>query len=238
MPTSVAAALILVLAVVPGAVGVYTFAMINGTDWRQKEWEAVVQHIGFSALGLLLYVLLARSFGWPPASHVVPTAYQSIQADQLHLLLVPYLGHLVGGGIVGVLAAGLDRISARITRSTHHANSWNRFANKCVEGRWVVVTLTSGDVYAGIVRVADVGVPSAERDLILGEPALYDADRGNYYVTSFNEIFLPAALIQSVGALQRDGDVRIGPSLGEPLFPKETAYEGVQASDKGTPAPG
>jgi hypothetical protein len=237
LPTTVAAALVLVLAIVPGAAGVYTFAIINGTDWRQKDWEAVVQHVGFSALGLLLYVLLARALDWPPASHVIPAAYQTIGADRLHLLLVPYLGHVAGGAAVGVVAAGMDRLSAKITRSTHHANSWNRFANKCVEGRWVVVTLTSGDVYAGIVRVADVGVPIAERDLILGEPALYDPGKGNYYVTPFSEVFLPAPLIQSIGALERDGDKRIGPPLGQPLFPKEISNAGPEAASTTTTAP-
>ena len=50
MPTSAAAALVILLALVPGASGVYAFNQTVGPDWRQKEWQAAVQYIAFSTL--------------------------------------------------------------------------------------------------------------------------------------------------------------------------------------------
>jgi hypothetical protein len=38
----------------------------------------------------------------------------------------------------------------------------------------VVISLTNGDAYAGKLKVADSGVATPDRDLILEEPARYD----------------------------------------------------------------
>lgn len=223
MPDTIVAALILVLAVVPGSLGVYVFAVVNGADWRQKDWEAAVQHVAFSVIGLLAYVLAARLLNLLPAAHVTPSAYRTVDAATLHLLLLPYVGHLAGGALIGLLAALGDRIVSRLSKSSFHASAWNSFATTSLQDRWVVATLTSGDIFAGRIGVADVGVAAAERDIVLREPALFDPTKQNYLATPFYEIFLPSALVQNVGVLARDADQRLGPQPGQPLFPQEVA---------------
>jgi hypothetical protein len=202
MPTTAAAVLVIVVAIIPGALGSHLYAVLNGLDWRRKEWDTAIRYIAFSILGLVLYVLLAEPLHWLPAAHVIPDPYTDprLQTGSLARLAVPWL----------VKGSAPDR--------------------------WVVVTLKAGDVFAGVVRVADVGVPTEDRDLILGEPALLDPTTGKYIVTPYHEIFLPAALIQNLAVLPRANDARIGPGPGAELFPKEDAHV-TQASSGATPTP-
>jgi hypothetical protein len=155
----------------------------------------------------------------------------------LSSLALPWLGHLAGGGVVGVLAAGSARIVARITSSTALPGSWDAFVKGSAPDRWVVVTLKAGDVFAGVVRVADVGVATEDRDLVLGEPALLDPKTGKYIMTPYHEIFLPAALIQNLAVLPRANDARVGPEPGAELFAKEDEHVERQRAEPSASTP-
>jgi hypothetical protein len=208
MPTTAAAALILAVAIIPGALGTYVYASLNGLHWRQSAADTVVRYLSFSVLGLVTYVLTANRFGWPPAAHVIPAEYASTDfgATTLPGLTWPYLGHLAGAALVGILAALGVRLLAFMTRQSHRPATWDTFVTKSVAGRWVVVTLTSGDVYVGVVDVAELGAAAEERDLILGKPGTLSAE-GNYEPTTFHAVFLPAGLIQNIAALAHPIDL-------------------------------
>lgn len=220
MPTSAAAALVILLALVPGASGVYAFNQTVGPDWRQKEWQAAVQYIAFSTLGLLIYVLLAGLFEFLPAAHVIPKTYETISASQLTSLLIPFAGHLGCATLVGFLAAKIHGFVSSAFGASKHSSAWTDFVDSCVPKRWVVVTLTTGDVWVGMVHCVDTSVADTERDIAISEPALLDSATGQYKVTPYHSMHFPARIVQNVGVLANASDTRIGPGVGQPLFPK------------------
>ncbi|HTK31872.1 MAG TPA: DUF6338 family protein [Candidatus Saccharimonadaceae bacterium] len=215
-----ATALVLAIAIVPGAFGSYLYEALNGLDWREKDWGAAIRYVAFSALGLIIYILFAAPLQWPPAIHVLPATYLAggLPAGVASKLAIPFLGHLIGSGFAGLAAALGVRTLARYTRGTYHPGSWDAFARVSAAGRWVVVTLKSGDVFAGYLAVADTGVASNDRDLVLREPARLDKERDEYVATTYWEMYLPAALVQNLATVSSERDVRKGPMPGESLW--------------------
>ncbi len=222
MPLNVATILVFALGLVPGALGSYAWAAINGLDWRQKDWESAIRFIAFSVLGLALYGILTLVFDFVPPFHVIPQSYapDHLTVGSLNRILVPYVGHLVCSGIIGALAALLDRLVCHLTGAASQPSTWDYFLEKCLPQRWSVITLTSGDVYAGFVRSAEHSAAAAERDLVLGQPARLDVNTGNYVVTSYNDLFVPAQLIQSIATVRLDAELQAAPAQGTFLFPE------------------
>jgi hypothetical protein len=236
VPTTLAAVTVLVLAVVPGMIGVYAFATINGTDWRHKDWQVAVRALSFSVFGLLVYSLLALSWDWIPPLHVIPSSYRPdwLRASKVAGLLLPFAGHCVSSGIVGGVAAGLDRCVAKISRASPHVCAWDDFVGTRLADRWVVITLASSDVYAGYVALADVGVPATDRDIILTEPARFDPETRQYVVTSYRHMFIRAELVQSIATVALPTDAPIGQPIGQPLFkPHDTERKEATAAEAG-----
>ena len=66
MPTSVAAVLVLMLALLPGMLGAYFLEHLGGRDWRERDWRAALRYLAISVLGLALYAIIARRLSWPP----------------------------------------------------------------------------------------------------------------------------------------------------------------------------
>lgn len=220
-------ALVLLIAVVPGALGSYLYDTLNGLDWREKNWGAAIRYVAFSAVGLAFYVLVGSGLRWWPAIHVLPITYTSatFSADLLPRIVVPFLGHLTSSGLVGLAAAWAARSVATITGTTARPGAWDVFVKDSASSRWAVVTLKSSDIYAGYIFVADVGVPSSDRDVMLREPARYDPDKKAYIATPYWDIFLPAGLIHTIAVVRLKEDRPIGPTSGKPLFPREIADE-------------
>ena len=142
MPTTVAGVLVLLIAVIPGALGSQVFDSLNGLNWREQDWKAAVRYVSFSAVGLAVYVLSASALHWPTAIHVLPSTYTApdFGASKLPLLAYAFLGHLAAGGLVGFGAAYARRALALLTSSTPYPSSWDAFAREFTEGRWVVWT--------------------------------------------------------------------------------------------------
>jgi len=147
-------------------------------------------------------------WNWAPAVHVIPETYAggTLTASTLPRLVVPYLGHIAGA----VLAAAVAPLGtwglALITRNDVRPSAWDAFVRRSVEGRWVVVTLTTGDVVVGQVETVEVSVATEERDLILSRPGTIN-EAGTYEpTTSFHKLFLPASLIQNIAALANRSD--------------------------------
>jgi hypothetical protein len=227
MPTTIATAFVIVIAIVPGAVGSFLYNAVIGLDWREKDWDAAIRYVAFSMLGLCVYILVADRLNWWPAIHIIPATYaeSTFVPSVMPRVVWPYLGHLCGSAAVGLAAALAKRAMGRISGATPYPGAWDAFVRDSLPDRWVAVSLKSGDVFAGYVKIADVGVTSADRDIVLSEPALYNADTKNYTTTSYHQLFLPADLIQNVATIANEADQRLGAVAGTELFTKESLHE-------------
>jgi hypothetical protein len=220
LPLTVATAVVFALALVPGAFGSYAWAALNGLDWRQRDWESAIRFIAFSAVGLALYSIVAASVHLAPAIHVIPATYAapSFAASDLPKILLPYIGHIACAGIVGACAALGDRAVSAATGAAPQVSTWDYFLEQSAPGRWVVITLKSGDVFAGFIRTAEHSAPTNERDIVLASPARFDTTRSSYVVTNYRDIFIPAELVQNVATVREDADLAIVPKPGSALF--------------------
>jgi hypothetical protein len=220
VPTSLAAVTVLVLAVVPGAFGEYAWSLVNGQDWRKKEWETALGFLSFSVIGLALYVCAGLVIPLPPAVHVIPSTYEAttLNAAGLSRVFLPYLGHIVASTLVGIVAALAHRGISAVFGLSPQPSAWDHFIKKCVPGRWVVVTLKSGDVFAGYIETAEQAAPANERDVVLHYPAKRDETTQSYKVTSLNDLFLPADLVQNIGTIRLDSELAKDPAVSTSLF--------------------
>lgn len=237
MPTTLAAVVVLALAIVPGALGTYAWRALNGEPWHQKDWEAAIRFVAFSVVGLGIYVLAALWLGMPPAAHVIPASYEpgTLRPDGLGGIFLPYLGHIISSALVGGMAAGAHRMVCRLTGTSPHPGAWDHFLKKSLPLRWAVVTLKSGDVFAGYVRTAEESAPASQRDVILSFPAKYDEGTRSYLVTPYRDLFLPADLIQNIGTIRQPDEMGPAKDINEPLF--ESRPDERQADSEDTAAP-
>lgn len=221
MPTTIASAIVIALAIIPGAFGSYVWDLVNGHDWRAKEWESALRFLAFSILGLAIYVLCAAAMGLPPAIHVLPATYAApnLTSDALLRITLPYMGHIVGSSLVGGIAAIAHRGVCKLRGWTPQPSAWDHFIKAAAPGRWAVVTLSTGDVFAGYLHTAEESAPAGERDVVLGDPARWDPQTGNYIVSSLRFAFFPAAIVQTIGAVRLDSELADEPTIGSPLFP-------------------
>lgn len=213
--------MIAVIALIPGWVGTVVYRHFIGTDWREKDWTSVLRILALSVVGLTFYVLLADGLSLPPAIHVFASTYgaDGVRPDTLASLLVPYLGHLVGGAIAGGTAAIAMRGLSRISSVGSQPCAWDHFVRESVPQHWVVVTLKTGEAYCGRLDVADDSVPQPDRDLVIDEPALYDEARRNYISMPYQHLFVPAAAVDCVATIFDPAVDRDRLSVaGNPLF--------------------
>ncbi|MDP9350525.1 MAG: hypothetical protein M3P51_03140 [Chloroflexota bacterium] len=215
--------LIALIAVFPGLIGDRVYRSIVGADWREKDWQAILRLMGFSVVGAALYSVAAHAWGWPAPVHLVPATYTTIdpQGADLLAIFLPYVGHLAGGLLAGSLGAVGARVLAFLAASSVHLSAWDDFTKVYAPRRWVVVSLESGEVYAGKLKAADTSVAAAERDLVLEEPALYQEDSGQYISTPYQYLFVAATTVYSIAAVyEPTKDSRVVP-VGEPIFQTE-----------------
>lgn len=221
MPNSLAGLLILAFAILPGVPGDKLYRLLVGYDWREDHWQRALRLLGFSVFGLALYSAVAV------IAHLPPPAYLSLSALQdsvgssggLSLLFAALLGHFVAAAVAGLGAAGVIRGLGR-TGVSVFAGSWDHFVFRCVPRHWVIVSLKSGESYAGALEAADTSVAPGERDVVLQTPAKYDVTSRQYQALDYQHLFLPGDLVASVAALHE-------PRIDETIAPvsKGTATE-------------
>jgi hypothetical protein len=228
LPTSVAALLIAIFAVLPGVPGEKAYRSLVGVDWREDKWQRTLRLLTFSIIGLALYVAVAQVLHGPAPAYVTPSVLQSLNASQIGGVAVAFLGHVVASAAVGVLAAFSSRMLARLVSRTAYSSAWDHFVNACVKLHWVTIGLSNGEVYLGYIDVADMSVAATERDIILREPARYDVATGQYRAMEYQSMFLPGPLVCSVAVIS---DVSIDKRLtvvGEILFQVKGGQYGKQ----------
>lgn len=220
MPDTIVGLLIIVIAVFPGLIGDKIYRVLVGVDWREKQWQGVLRLVGFSVVGVTLYALASDFFYWTPPMHILPSTYETIssQATNLHSIFIPYSGHLLGGGIAGLLGALGAKLLAKCSSSSAFPCAWDQFVRSHVPNHWVVIGLESGEVYAGKLKVADIAASSEERDLVLEEPALYSIESNQYISTPYQYMFIKSKMLYSIAAVSDPTiDKRIVP-IGNALF--------------------
>lgn len=223
MPTTVVALIIILFAILPGVPAHKIYRAFIGTDWRETEWEKIVNIIGFSTGGLLIYTIISSYTRLPHPIYIVPATFGSTSFGISSLLPIAasLLGHFISSALVALLTALGIRFIARWTPTSPYPAAWDDFVRVDVQKHWVVVRLTNGEAYAGIVKNVDISVSQAERDIVLAEPAQFIENENNYRVIPYQELFLPAALVFSIAVIHNpEVDKRIT-TIGSTLFSKE-----------------
>ena len=232
MPTTLTALLILLFAIVPGMFGEMVYRIIAGTDWRENQWSKVARIIGISIAGLVLYIVMASLAGLPVPQYLFPSNFSEevFKPSILPGMAFTYVGHAAFAALAGTLGAYVVRGMAKLSPVSTYPDTWDVFARDLVPRHWVVVTLTSGVSYAGMVERADFSVQQSERDIVLAEPALYIEEKGEYVTQSYQYLFLPGALVDTVAVYYDPAvDERVTP-VNQNLF-METADESEENND-------
>jgi hypothetical protein len=221
MPSTIASVLVALIGVFPGLIGEKVYRSTIGVDWREKDWQTILRLLGFSVVGAALYSVAADVWSWPPPLHLIPAAYDTInpQGTDLGRLFLPYLGHLIGGAIAGGLGAIGVRALSLVAANSVHPSAWDDFTKVYAPNRWVVVSLRTGEVYAGKLKAADTSVAAFERDLVLEEPALYDENTNQYMALSYQHLFIAARTFYSIASISEPARDKRVVAVGEPLFP-------------------
>jgi Family of unknown function (DUF6338) len=201
LPSSVAALVVAIFAVLPGMPGEKAYRILVGSDWREDKWQRTLRLLAFSVAGFAIYATLAPLLGAPAPTYLSPANLQMVDAAKIGEAGVALLGHMSAATMAGILAGLLSRMVARFVARSAYSSAWDHFVNRCVKQHWVIVGLQNGDVYLGYLDVADLSVAAAERDIILREPALYDVPAQRYRATSYQSLFLPGAIVSSVGVV-------------------------------------
>lgn len=202
-PSTVAGLLVFLLAVIPGLPAGKIYDAAVGVRWRETNSEQLLRLLAFSVIGLVAYAIAAGRFSWPDPSYVLPKTFTSegFTVSQLGPMSVAYLGHVVGASLVGVIAAlGLKGLTSFSPLSADR-DAWDQFVNFSVPEHWVLVTLRTGESFAGKMHHADVSVGPEFRDVVLEEPALYDEDAGVHRTTWYQHLFISGSDIASVATV-------------------------------------
>lgn len=203
LPDTLAGVLVLILAVLPGVPGDYVFRGVVGVSWREKDFTRLVRLVSLSVAGLMLYAICAGILGLPAPDHVVPATFaaDSFFSSSLPSLGLAYLGHVAGATVAGAISAGGMWLLAKVTPASTERDTWDEFVHKTVEGRWVLVSLTGGETYLGIIHHADVATPPEFRDVILAEPYRYDPRLQRYAPTRHQHLFLRGTDLASIATI-------------------------------------
>lgn len=217
MPTTLTALIAIVTGIVPGVLGESIYQAVAGSDWRESEWERAVRIITISVAGLLVTLAVMAVFHIPETLRV-PVVNSTIPVADLMPWVLIYIAHFVASSIVGAVAAWTSRKIRFVGRIGAYPDTWDVFVRDLVPRHWVVVTLKDGTSYAGMLEKADMSVREEERDIVLTEPARYDAARDQYITTQYQYLHLTGALVASVAVYY---DPRVDSRVTEvetPLF--------------------
>ncbi len=200
--------LILAIALIPGVPGETIFSEQTGLDWREDQLRRVIRTVVISIAGLIAYVLLDDFLQYarcdlPNPKYINPYYLSSgFSRSVLSEMAWSYTGHVILSTLIGWGAAVATVKRSENSDSPLYPAAWDDLIRTHVPGRWVLVGLTNGDRYKGVIETADTGVPSNDRDISLADPVLFDEDAGGYVETGNQYLFLPAALISSVSVLR------------------------------------
>jgi len=225
MPTTVVALIIILFAVLPGVPARNIYKKFMGSDWRETEWDKVINIIGFSLGGVVVYIIVTSFTKLPSPIYLLPSTFDtaSFGVSSFLPIALSMLGHFIFSALVALLAIAGMQVVGRWTRTSPYSAAWDDFIRVDVQGHWVVVRLVNGEAYAGFIENVDTSVKQAERDIVLVEPALFSEKDNNYKAISYQQLFLPADMITSIAVVHDpEIDERIT-QIGFNLFPEEVS---------------
>lgn len=226
MPTTIVALIIIIFAILPGIPAYKIYKAVNGSDWRASDWEKIISVLSFSLFGLILYIIITSFTSFPSPIYIIPSTFDSTDFGVGSLIPIAFslLGHFIAAAFVSIILALMVNFFSKHTRTSFFPSAWDHFIQNDVPKHWVVVRLSNGDTYAGIVEFADTSVEITDRDIILCEPSEYVSEKKNYAALSYQQLFIPASIIFSVAVVSKEDDKRIS-KIGQLLFSKEDLDE-------------
>jgi hypothetical protein len=224
MPSTVEAILVALFGFLPGLPGEWVLSRLVGRDWRETQWVRLMRILAFSATGLVIYLLATARVAAPLPTYLFPSALTALPAHpgDLRLMAVAFAGHTAAGTLAAGFIGVALRASDRWLRGGAFPDAWDKFVRTYASEHWVVVSVKTGEAYAGLIKSADISVSAKSRDLVLAEPAQYSADQGNYIALPYQYMFLPAPSVASIAVVASLKDRRMS-TIGEPLFPNTPA---------------
>lgn len=236
MPTTLAAAGVMIVLLVPGIIGESIYSRVTKSDNSGKEIIVILRVVMVSVLGLILYMIAAKLCHLPEPAFLTPEAYTRAGAMNLSNnlfgeVILPYMGHIAGGVIVGVAGVPLSVMIRVIFRQPRYGSAWDFFCLSMAQtrkgvGRWVQVQLIDGRLLIGILSGFDAYDKEGERDVILGEPEYWSEEANCYIVYPVQSIFLPARQVYSISVLYDPTlDVRVTKVPDEILPPTDNTDE-------------
>lgn len=200
-PSTVGALILVAICVLPGLPGNKLYGWLLGGDWREEAWSRVLRIIGFSVLGLMLYVAATAVFDLPVPPYLQSGTFQNLTKETLYDLNVALFGQFLGSAIAGAITGVIVRVVGQIVSRSAYGSAWEHFIRDSIDAHWVIVGLQNGDAYAGYISVVDSNSNSPDRDILLIEPARYDEQERCYRTTEYQTLFLAGATINSIATV-------------------------------------
>jgi len=224
-PSTIGALIIIAICVLPGVPGEKVYGLLIGGDWREEAWSRVLRMIGFSVLGLMLYITATGIFRLPFPPYLLPRMVPNLTPQVIYASTIALFGHFAGATVAGAGSALVMRLLGHIASRSAYGSAWEHFIRDSIDGHWVVIGLQNGDAYAGYIRVVDSKLNSPDRDVLLLEPARFDEVQQRYRATEYQALFLAGATISSIATVHDPGtDARLT-QPGEDIFAAEDSHE-------------
>ena len=216
MPSTIVGLMILIFGILPGLPSERIYNSFAPSDWREKDWEAISRVLFFSATGLILYSIVSTLSCLPDPIHVIPNSYseESFDASILLPLSYSFLLHMFFSIITGFLSGLVSKLIFMISPTSIYYQSWDIFIkninpkNNRVAEHFVVVETSDGNCYFGYIKLTNVSVPIDQRDIIIGNPEIFNETDSSWVKLDFESIYIPASKVISVGVVSNDGGIK------------------------------
>ncbi len=94
MPVDLTALVILIVVLLPGAVGEWIYRSFVGVvNWRDNALNTTFRILGFSLAGATIYALIGGRLGLPPPNHLFPSVLSQFGPTTYLSFFVPLTGH-------------------------------------------------------------------------------------------------------------------------------------------------
>jgi hypothetical protein len=239
--------LVLLFVIVPGFLADSVFRLTYG-ERRLTDFERTVRSLIFSAFGLLAYLAVVQALdaavGHLPrygglASWIVSPPYLQALGDTAgktgvvlgFRAFLPFLLHTLVTVLLALSWGGIlsrpwaERWYSRSTGRSAGGSAWQilwgRLHPTESPARWLTVRLSGGLRVMGRLQAAND--LTEEKDLVLGDPWIWDAEKGDWFAENTRYIFIPAGKIESIALSPGGSEVALTGFLGELTA---TAHEG------------
>ena len=200
MQTTLLSFLVFILIFAPGAPAEASVTMLAGANWYEDWGDRSLRIILFSLFGLATYSILADSMGLPIPEYVTAEFFNYENpwgAEKMASMSVAYFGHTLTSLMFGIGLAVIRRTALPRAKGTFYSHPWDDMLQERMPNGWVVVSLTTGEAFAGEVEVASQNADN--RAILLREPEKYIEAEETYRKLSYQHLYLPSSLVESVG---------------------------------------